>query len=97
MYIVREKGDGTVTIDRKEYEELKRRACTESTEYVPLSPEIRAAVNKTVDQRVAALNACESTPWINLSRCANEMVRNLINALPDGYPVPVIKNEGEDC
>ena len=40
MYVVRENGDGTVTIDRKVYEELHRMACAERTEYVPLTPDI---------------------------------------------------------
>lgn len=89
MYVVRENGDGTVTIDRKVYEELHRRACTEKTDYVPLSPNMREAMNNSIDQRIAVLNTCESTPWVNLSRIETEVLRNLINALPDGYPMPI--------
>ena len=91
MYVVRENRDGTVTIDRKVYEELDRRACIERTEYVPLTPDMRAAVNNSIDQYIAGLNACESTPWVNLNRCASEVLKNLINALPDGYPLPVTR------
>lgn len=91
MYVVRENRDGTVTIDRKVYEELDRRACTERTEYVPLTPDMRAAVNNSIDQHIAGLNACESTPWVNLNRCASEVLKNLINALPDGYPLPITR------
>ena len=91
MYVVRENRDGTVTIDRKVYEELDRRACTERTEYVPLTPDMRAAVNNSIDQHIAGLNACESTPWVNMGRRANEALRNLINALPDGYPLPITR------
>ena len=94
MYLVRENRDGTVTIDRKVYEELHRRACTERTDWVPLTPNMRAAVNNSIDQHIAELNACESTPWVNMGRCANEALRNLINALPDGYPLPVTRREG---
>ena len=94
MYVVRENRDGTVTIDRKVYEELHRRACTERTEYAPLTPDMRAAVNNSIDQHIAELNACEDTPWVNMGRCANEALRNLINALPDGYPLPVTRREG---
>lgn len=92
MYVVIENGDGTVTIDQKVYEELRRRTCVERTEYVPLTPDIRKAVNGTIDQRIAVLDTCESTPWVNLHRCVNESLRNLINALPDGYPMPVTKS-----
>ena len=91
MYVVRENGDGTVTIDRKVYEELHRRACTERTDWVPLTPDMRAAVNNSIDQHIVGLNACESTPWVNLNRCASEVLKNLINALPDGYPLPVTR------
>ena len=94
MYVVKENGNGTVAIDRKVYEELHRRACTERTEYVPLTPNIRADVNNSIDQHIAELNACEDTPWVNMGRCANEALRNLINALPDGYPLPVTRREG---
>ena len=94
MCVVRENRDGTVTIDRKVYEELHRRACTERTDYVPLTPNIRAAVNNSIDQHIAELNACEDTLWVNMGRCANEALRNLINALPDGYPLPVTRREG---
>lgn len=59
MYVVRENRDGTVTIDRKVYEELHRRACTERTDWVPLTPNMRAAVNNSIDQHIAGLNACE--------------------------------------
>ena len=91
MYVVRENGDGTVTIDKKIYEELHRRACAERTDWIPLTPDMRTAVNNSIDQNIDGLNACESTPWVNLSRCANEVLRNFINALPDGYLMPVTR------
>lgn len=91
MYVVRENGDGTVTIDRKVYEELHRRACAGRTEYVPLTPDIRAAANDAIDQRIATLNTCENTPYTSIIRIANEASRILINALPDGYLMPVTR------
>ena len=91
MYLVKENGDGTVTIDRKVYDEMRRRACTERTEYIPLTPDIRAAVNDAINQRLAVLDTCESTPWVNLSRTANEVTRHVINTLPDGYLMPVTR------
>lgn len=91
MYLVRENRDGTVTIDRKVYEELHRRACANRTEYVPLTPDMREAANEAIDRNLEALKTCEDTPWVSVSRVANEMLRNLINALPDGYPMPVTR------
>ena len=91
MYVVRENRDGTVTIDRRVYEELHRRACAERTDCVPLTPDMRAAVNEGIDRNLEALKTREETPWVNVSRTVNEMLRNLINALPDGYPMPITR------
>lgn len=89
MYVVKENGDGTVTIDRKVYEELHRRACAERTEYVPLTPDIRAAMNDDVGRIIAELDKCEPTFFTELSRVAVTGIRNCINDLPDGYPVQI--------
>lgn len=94
MYVVRENRDGTVTIDRKVYDEMHRRACAEKTDYVPLTPDMRAAVNEWIDRNLEALKTCGDTPWVNLSRIANESLRCVINGLPDGYPMPITRREG---
>lgn len=73
MYVVRENGNGTATIDRKVYEELHR----------------RAAVNDDVGRIIAELDKCETTFFTELSRVAVTGFRNCINALPDGYPVQI--------
>lgn len=91
MHIVKENGDGTVTIDRKVYEELHRRACAERTDWIPLTPNIRAAVNEGIGRNLEALKTCSDTPWVNLSRIANESLRCVINGLPDGYPMPITR------
>ena len=46
MYVVRENRDGTVTIDRKVYDEMHRRACAERTDYVPLTPDTRGSCER---------------------------------------------------
>lgn len=89
MHIVKENGDGTVTIDRKVYDEMHRRACAERTDWVTLTPDMRAAVNDAVDQNIAVLNTCENTLYTCTIRIANEALRNLINALLDGYPLQI--------
>ena len=97
MYVVRENGDGTVTIDRKVYEELYRRACAEKKEYTPLTPDIREIINHTIDQNIIALDACKKMSWVEWLKDENERLRRLVNALPDGYPLPLMKNEGGDA
>ena len=92
MYIVKENVDETVTIDRKVYDELRKKACGNRTEYIPLTPAIRESVNNTIDGRLSELDKCDQTAWVSMARIANEACKNLINALPDGYPLPVTRN-----
>ena len=92
MYIVKENIDGTVTIDKKVYEELHRKACGNRTEYIPLTPAIRESVNNTIDGRLSELDKCDQTAWVSMARIVNVGCKNLINALPDGYPLPITKN-----
>lgn len=92
MYIVKENMDGTVTIDKKVYEELRQKACGNRTEYIPLTPAIRESVNNTIDGRLSELDKCDQTPWVSMARIVNVGCKNLINALPDGYLLPVTKN-----
>ena len=92
MYIVKENMDGTVTIDKKVYEELHRKACGNKTEYVPLTPTMRESINNTIDGRLLELDKCDQTAWVSMARIANEACKNLINALPDGYLLPVTRN-----
>lgn len=92
MYIVKENMDGTVTIDRKVYDVLRQKACGKKTEYIPLTPAIRETVNNVIDGRLSELDKCDQTAWVSMARIANEACKNLINALPDGYLLPVTKN-----
>lgn len=92
MYIVKENMDGTVTIDRRFYDELRQKACEKKTGYIPLTPAIRESVNNTIDGRLSELDKCDQTVWVSMARIANETCKNLINALPDGYLLPVTKN-----
>ena len=92
MYIVKENMDGTVTIDRKVYDVLRKKACENKTEYIPLTPAIRETVNNIFDGRLSELDKCDQTAWVSMARIANEACKNLTNALPNGYLLPVAKN-----
>lgn len=92
MYIVKDNGNGTVTIDKKIYDELHKAACKRNTtEFLPLTPKLRESINCTIDSRIGELDKCEQTPWVEINRVANRMVKQLINSLPDGYPLPIEK------
>ena len=56
---------------------------------VPMTPELRRAANDSIDEKIREIKTCEDTPWTNMYLNAYEIQKTLINALPDGYPVPV--------
>ncbi len=57
--------------------------------YVPMTPELRRGAIASIDEKIREIKTCEDTPWTNMYLNAYEIQKTLINALPDGYPVPV--------
>lgn len=57
----------------------------------PLTKDMKVSINLEIDKRMEALNRCDNTPYVALYKVAYEVTRNLINALPDGYPVPITR------
>lgn len=60
--------------------------------YQPLTPEFRSKVNSTINQNLAELNSCNNTVYVSAYKTAYGALRNIINALPDGYPIPMKRN-----
>lgn len=66
------------------------------TYLAPLTKDMKQQVNMEIDNRIAELNRCDDTPYVNMYKSVYGIARKLINALPDGYPVPVSKkSKGE--
>lgn len=63
----------------------------EETYLTPLTKDMKCSVNMELDKRMQELNRCDDTPYVALYKAAYSITRNLINALPDGYPVPVTR------
>lgn len=63
------------------------------TYLTPLTKDMKGSLNEEIDKRMDALNRCDDTPYVALYKMAYGMTRNLINALPDGYPVPVTRRK----
>lgn len=61
--------------------------------YEPLTPKIRKEINQSINQKDAELNACDQTAYVSMYRLALQSARMLINALPDGYPMPIEKRD----
>lgn len=55
----------------------------------PLTPEFRIEINDSISATESELNSCQNTPYVSVQRVGLQALRMLINALPDGYPIPV--------
>lgn len=55
----------------------------------PLTPELRRKIEASIKQQEAELNTCAQTEWVSMHRLALQTTRTIINALPDGYPIPI--------
>ena len=69
---------------------MKRNSC-EETYLTPLTKDMKCSVNMELDRKIEELNGCDNTPYVEMYKVLYGLTRNLINALPDGYPVPVTR------
>ena len=56
---------------------------------VPMTPTRRMEIKAAIDNNIAELRTCEPNALVNMQIAAWETHRKLINALPDGYPLPL--------
>lgn len=59
----------------------------------PLTKDMKNSINDELDNRIAELNKCNNTPYVSLYKSLYGLTKTFVNALPDGYPVPVSKND----
>ena len=59
------------------------------TFYKPLTPQFRAELNKSIYKNMEELKTCQNNVYVSMQRAANNAARKIINALPDGYPMPM--------
>lgn len=57
--------------------------------YKPLTPNLREEINNTINNQIAELKTCELNYFVNVQLVALNATKRLINALPDGYPIPI--------
>lgn len=60
-----------------------------NTFYRPLTPELRNKINNSIDNNIYELRTCENNVFVNIQITGNAALKNLINNLPDGYPIPM--------
>lgn len=63
------------------------------SKYILLTPEKRRLIVSSIDKQLEELNTCNSNAYVNASKCGLHSLRNIIKALPDGYPLPVTERK----
>lgn len=59
--------------------------------YKPLTPDFREQIDLGIDQNIEELLKCDRNSLVIAEINAYQMLRNMINSLPDGFPIPVEK------
>lgn len=59
--------------------------------YKPLTPSLRADILVAINNMENELKTCEKNAFVTVQLCALEAQKTLINALPDGYPMPMTR------
>ena len=63
------------------------------TNYKPLTPKFRSEILDSINSQVSELNACQENVFVSAQRVGLDALQNLIKALPDGYPIPIERND----
>ncbi|HCJ08299.1 MAG TPA: hypothetical protein DHV96_08045 [Lachnospiraceae bacterium] len=59
--------------------------------YKPLTPDLRQQINDSIRNSVRELNTCQNNVYVNMQKTALNATKALIDALPDGYPMPMYR------
>ncbi|CUM76833.1 hypothetical protein [Blautia hydrogenotrophica] len=60
--------------------------------YTPLTPKFRGEINDSINSQLAELNTCERNTFVSIQEISLNVTKNLIRALPDGYPLRMKKD-----
>ena len=58
-------------------------------EYKSLTPLFRSEIQNSIRSQIQELNTCQNNAFVSVQRVGLTALSNLINALPDGYPIPI--------
>lgn len=65
------------------------------TFYKPLTPTFRSDITAGIHKNMTELNACQPNALVTTQKIGLIQLEKLINALPDGYPIPLKRRNGE--
>ena len=63
----------------------------DNTFYKPLTPQLRADINSSIEKNVEELKTCKPNVFVNMQLERLRITKMLIGGLPDGYPMPMTK------
>ena len=63
------------------------------TFYKPLTPELRSNINSSIDNSISELGTCKANAFVSSQLIGYKALKTIINALPDGYPLPMTRRE----
>lgn len=66
------------------------------TLYKPLTPDLRSDITADIHKNMTELNACQPNALVNIQKIGLNQLQKLINALPDGYPIPLERRNGRE-
>lgn len=58
-------------------------------EYKSLTPIFRSEIQESISSQMQELNTCKDNAFVSAQKVGLTALSNLINALPDGYPIPI--------
>ena len=63
------------------------------TSYKPLTPKFRSEIMDSINSQTNELNTCQANAFVSAQMAGLRALENLIKALPDGYPIPIERND----
>ena len=60
--------------------------------YRILTPKFRDEINASISKQTSELNTCADNALVNAQKLGLQALQTMVNALPDGYPMPMKKN-----
>ena len=61
--------------------------------YKPLTPKLRSDILDSINSQVNELNTCQTNAFVSIQMVGLNALKNLFKALPDGYPIPIERND----
>ncbi len=58
-------------------------------EYKLLTPIFRSEIQESISNQMQELNTCKDNAFVSAQKVGLTVLSNIINALPDGYPIPI--------